>query len=34
VEGHEHSIHFTPGIGGKPYTTLFLWALQRKEYST
>ena len=22
VEGHEHSIHLTPGIGGKPDKTL------------
>ena len=27
VEGPEHTIHFTPGIG-EPYKTLFLWAVQ------
>ena len=34
MEGLEHSIHLTPGIGGKPYRPYFCGLFNRVEYST
>ena len=34
MEGLEHSIHFTPGIGGKPYRPWFYGLCNGSEYST
>jgi len=31
VEGLEHTIHLTPGIGGKPHKTLVFVGLQRMK---
>jgi len=33
VEGHEHSIHFTPEIGGSPVRTCFCGLCNGYEYN-